>query len=76
VVALSVQLGHLPKRTIDRETAVRWMRDMHSLIPVSNGNECPALQLVEVAIDEDVAHFIRADTQAVHEDTLPDIPAA
>ena len=74
VVTLSVQLGHLPRRIIDRDTALHWMRDMHSLVPVSGDDELPALQLVELVHDEEVEHFIRHDTEAINEDSLPDIP--
>ena len=66
---LEVRLGSLPARVIDRDTAVSWMRDMHSFIAGDTG---PALQLVEV---DDGAWFIRTDNAAVAEDALPALPA-
>ena len=73
---LLVQLGHLPKKVIDRDTAVSWMRDMHSLVPMKSGSDLPALQLVEVVDDEDVQYFIRTDNEAEASDLLPELPAA
>ncbi len=66
---LVVNLPNIPERTLDRATALRWMRDGHSFVPVVGGVRRPALQLVEVG-DE---HFIRNDHQPVAEDTLPDL---
>ena len=77
LVNLQVQLGRLPKRTIDRDTAIAWMKDMHSFVPVVGGRDLPALQLVEIADDEEnLSHFIRTDNEAVGADTLPDLPNA
>jgi hypothetical protein len=71
ITSLEVQLGALPRRTIDRETAIRWLRDMHSLVAVSGGRPCNALQLVELDGDEGPAWFIRTDNAAEAEDRLP-----
>jgi len=68
---LMIQLSGLPDRTLTREQAVAWMRDGHSFIPVRDGRELPALQLVEIANGDDVARFIRADTVAEPHDSLP-----
>lgn len=65
--SLDVGLFRLPDRTVDRDQAIRWMRDGHSLVPVVGSARLPALQLVEVG--EEVA--IRTDNQPVAEDTLP-----
>lgn len=69
IESLDVGLYGLPDRTIDRDTAVSWLRDGHSLIPVVGGERQPALQLVEVG-DEDVP-FIRTDNAKVDQDALP-----
>lgn len=65
---LVVRLHGLPERTIDRETALAWMRDGHSLIPF-DGRRHPALLLVEV----DDVHYVRADSTPSPSDTLPDV---
>lgn len=68
---LVVEIDLLPERTIDRETAIRWLRDGHSLVPVVEGARGTALQLVEVGDD---AVAIRTDNAAVAEDRLPVLP--
>jgi hypothetical protein len=68
IATLDVDLHNLPKRSIDRETALRWLRDGHSLIPVIAGKRQPALQLVEVADGE---WSIRTDNLPVAQDSLP-----
>ncbi len=65
--SLEVGLFRLPDRTIDRDQALRWMRDGHSLVPVVGEVRLPALQLVEVGDD----HAIRTDNQPLAEDMLP-----
>jgi hypothetical protein len=65
---LQVEMVGLPARTLDRETAVAWMRDGHSLVPRINGSRGPALLLLEVEDD----HFIRCDAAAEAADCLPD----
>jgi hypothetical protein len=65
IASLQVKMAHLPARTIDRATAVAWMRDGHSFLP-KNGR---ALQLVEVGEEG----FIRDDHDAIAEDSLPDL---
>jgi hypothetical protein len=67
VERLVVGLDRLPDRTVDRDQAIRWMRDGHSLIPVVDGARLAALQLVEAG--EGLA--IRTDNQPVDEDLLP-----
>lgn len=74
IKALRVKMHGLPPRTIDRDTAVSWMRDGHSLIPVVKGAPCPALQLVEIAEGDQSAHFVRADNAAEASDALPELP--
>jgi hypothetical protein len=71
---LEVKLGALPRRTIDRDTAIAWMRDMHSFIPVVNGEELSALQLVEVSNGDAFDHYIRTDNAAEASDTVPALP--
>jgi hypothetical protein len=65
---LTVAMTNLPNREIDRDTAVRWLKDGHSFIPVVNGQEQPALHLVE---GPDDALYVRADGASVAEDSLP-----
>jgi hypothetical protein len=71
ITSLEVGLQGLPARTLDRDTAVAWMRDGHSLIPRIGGADAAALQLVEVVDGDEVSHFIRTDNQAQAEDSLP-----
>lgn len=73
ITELRVHLHNLPERVIDRDTAMRWMRDGHSMIPLIGGERGPALQLVEAGDDE---LFIRADTAKVATDSLPELPPA
>jgi len=68
---LAVELHGLGERVIDRDTALSWLRDGHSLIPVIEGQRRPALQLVEL---ED-GHAIRTDNQAEAADALPPLPS-
>jgi hypothetical protein len=67
ITSLAVELHGLPGRTIDRELAITWLRDGHSLIPRSSGIRGTALQLVEVGD----AWFVRHDNAAVPHDSLP-----
>ena len=68
ITSLVVGLARLPDRTIDRDTAIRWMKDGHSFVPVRGAARLPALQLVEAG----EGHFIRDDHEAVDQDTLPE----
>ena len=70
ITSLVVGLYGLPDRTIDREQALKWMKDGHSLIPILEGRRLPALQLVEVGD----THVIRTDNEPVAEDRLPSLP--
>jgi hypothetical protein len=70
---LVIGIDRLPDRTVDRATAIRWMRDGHSLVPLVEGRRLPALQLVEVPTD---AFAIRTDNEPVDEDRLPTLPPA
>ena len=58
----------LPARQIDRDTAVQWMKDGHSFVPVVNGKDANALHLVE---GPDEAWYLRTDGNAVAQDALP-----
>ena len=71
---LSVQLHKLSDRVVTRETAIAWMRDGHSLVPVVNGKRQSALQLVVIDGDEP-QYFIRHDNAQSTEDSLPDLPS-
>lgn len=68
---LEVRMGSLPRRVIDRATALAWMQDHHSLVPVIDGRPAAPLHLVE---GEEDTFFIRADTTVVAEDALPALP--
>lgn len=74
VEKLHVHLHNLPDRVIDRDTALTWMREGHSMVPFVAGQRLPALQLV--AVGEDETPFIRVDNAPVPEDALPDLPPA
>lgn len=75
LVRLSVRLGALPSRTIDRDTAIRWLRDGHSFVTTADGSTAGvALQLVLVG-DADEA-FVRTDVEPIAADALPKLPAA
>ena len=65
---LTVQMPGLPAREIDRDTAVRWMKDGHSFIPVVKGQDAHALHLVE---GPDDALYVRTDGASVAQDALP-----
>jgi len=67
IATMDVRLGALPPRTIDRDTALAWARDGHSLVPVAQGRAGRALQLVEV----DDAWFLRDDHDTVAADAVP-----
>lgn len=69
IAQLRVKLSGLPAREIDRATALAWMADGHSFIPVRSGRRLPALQLVEVGEER----YIRADNASTPEDTLPNL---
>lgn len=71
---LSVQLHKLSDRVVTRDTAIAWMRDGHSLIPIVNGKRQSALQLIELDGDEP-SFFIRHDNQQTSEDSLPELPS-
>ena len=47
IAQLRVKMHKLPARTIDRDTAIAWMKDGHSLVPVVDGSPISALQLVD-----------------------------
>ena len=69
IASLDVGLYGLPDRSIDRDTAISWMRDGHSMIPTRAGKRLTALQLVEVG--EACELFIRHDNSKVAEDSVP-----
>jgi hypothetical protein len=71
VSRLRVAIDRLPPRVIDRDTAMSWLRDGHSLVPWVDGRGT-ALQLVEVGDDDQP--FIRMDNEPVAEDSLPTLP--
>ncbi len=72
--ALRVEILGLPARVIDRETAIHWLREGHSLVPMIGGAESTGLQLVEVAEGEGSARYVRNDNAAVAQDALPPLP--
>ncbi len=67
IASLDVGFHGLPDRTVDRDTAIRWMRDGHSLLLARGDERGRALQLVEAG-DE---LFIRDDNAPVPEDRVP-----
>lgn len=72
IVRLLVKIDRLPERVIDRDLALRWCTDGHSLVPFA-GRRLPALQRVEVP---DAGVFLRTDNQPEASDALPDLPPA
>lgn len=68
--ALRVRMHNLPPRTIDRDTALAWMRDGHTFVPVKGGNETPCLLLLEVGD----GFAIRDDSAAAAEDQIGGLP--
>lgn len=68
IAQLKVKIPRIPARVIDRDTAIRWMKDGHSLLPVVGGHVKPALQLVETDDDQ---LFVRVDNAKAAEDTVP-----
>ena len=69
ITSLDVEMHGLPARTIDRDTAIAWMKDGHSFVPYTKGQRGPALLLIEVG--EEL--FIRNDPNAEASDTLPSL---
>jgi len=69
IQTLSVGFDGLPDRQIDRDTALAWMRDGHSLVPVQAGKRLPALLLVEGP----EGLVIRKDSQAEDADSVPEL---
>ena len=67
IASLEVHFHGLPKRTIDRDTAIAWLKDGHSLVPVTSGSRGTALQLVEAEGEV----FVRDDNTAASCDHLP-----
>jgi len=72
---LTVELSGLGARTIDRDTALSWMKDGHSFVPVVDGSEGPALQLVSIEGGDEVVHVVRTDNAMTAEDQLPALPS-
>jgi len=68
---LAVELYGLGERVIDRDTAVAWLRDGHSFVPVLGGERHTALQLVEL----EEGHAIRTDNAVENADQLPALPS-
>jgi len=68
--ALEVCFQNASPRKIDRDTAIHWLREGHSLVPVSgHGHHVHrgrALHLVEV----DGAPYVRTDTRPIAADSI------
>lgn len=65
VKQLTVELHGLPGRTLDRDTAIAWMKDGHSFVPMQSGTRGPALLLLEIGDElyiRDVADGEAADS--------------
>ncbi len=75
IATLKVRFKNGPARTIDRDTAVRWLADGHSLVTYAghgaHGTRGTSIQLVEVGEE----HFLRTDTAAEAADDVH-FPAA
>ena len=70
VQSLQVQFKRSAARTIDRTTALGWLREGHTLIPISGHgyhvHRGGAIERVEVDGEE----YLRTDTRAVAEDEI------
>jgi hypothetical protein len=70
LVSMRVRFKNAPERTIDRETALRWLSDGHSLITYAghghHGVRGYAVQKIELGDDA----WIRTDTAQKAEDHL------
>lgn len=70
VRSLTVRFPNARSRVIDRETALHWLAEGHSIIPVhGHGHDLrrgPALERVEV----DEAPYLRTDTRLVAADEI------
>ena len=72
IARLKVRLDGLPDRVIDRDTAVAWLRDGHSLLPSAGGS----LGLFEFDGEDGLpAYSIRHDGGSEAVDALPSLPA-
>ncbi len=70
--ALRVSMHGLPARTIDRDEAVRWLRDGHSFIVARSDI---AVQLVDLSSDEGPAWALRTDNEKQPADRLDGVPS-
>jgi hypothetical protein len=70
IAKLEVELHGLGTRVIDRETALAWLEDGHSLVPWVDGKRSSALQLVDVPDDEP---SIRTDNAPEATDSLGEL---
>lgn len=72
-----VELERLGRRTLDRDTVVKWLKDGHTFVPAFGGQLGFAWRLAEGADD---ALFVRADAPSAGEvlaaDALGDLPSA
>ncbi len=68
---LEVRFEGLARRIVDRDTAIAWMQDGHSLLPQTGATTGRALQLVEV----ESSWWIRDDHEPTAADALPTLPA-
>jgi hypothetical protein len=70
IIRLRVKLHNLPARTIDRDTALAWLKDHHSLLVVRNGSPAEPLRLTDA--DEPC---LRTDVSNDPSDLLEGLPA-
>ncbi len=68
---VSVEMHGLPKRTVDRDTVLSWLRDGHSLIPSVQGKPLGSLTIVDV----DGTAYVRCDGNVEAADRLPALPS-
>ncbi len=70
---LAVRIAGLPPRTVDRDTAVQWLRDGHSLLPATTvGTALGTLQAVDPS--DDGTWYLRTDTANEAADQLAGLP--
>ena len=73
IAELEVELHGLGARVIDRETALAWMKDGHSLVLLVDGKRGSALQLVDLPDGE---LSIRADNAPEAADSLGELTSS
>ena len=70
VKTLRVRFKHTAERTIDRDTALAWLADGHSLITYAGAAHHPERGYAIQRVEADGEYFLRTDTEGVAKDEL------